>query len=35
VIADKIIELAGTGERYPDRLCERALKDIRRDPQLR
>jgi hypothetical protein len=29
-IADKIIELAKGGERNPDVLCERALKDIRR-----
>ena len=29
-IAIKIIELAKTGERNPDVLCERALKDIRR-----
>jgi hypothetical protein len=28
-IARKIIELAKTGERNPDLLCERALKDIR------
>jgi hypothetical protein len=28
-IANKIIELAKTGERNPDELCERALKDIR------
>jgi hypothetical protein len=28
-IAKKIIELAKTGERNPDRLCERALSDIR------
>jgi len=28
-IANKIIELAKTGERNPDLLCERALKDIR------
>jgi hypothetical protein len=28
-IANKIIELAKTGERSPDRLCERALEDIR------
>ena len=27
-IANKIIELAKTGERNPDRLCERALEDI-------
>jgi hypothetical protein len=27
-IANKIIELAKTGERNPDLLCERALKDI-------
>jgi len=27
-IAKKIIELAHTGERNPDRLCERALKDM-------
>jgi hypothetical protein len=32
-IARKIIEVAKTGERNPDLLCERALKDIRR-PQL-
>jgi hypothetical protein len=29
-IADKIIDLAKTGERNPDVLCEQALKDIRR-----
>jgi hypothetical protein len=29
-IADKIIELAKSGERNPDVLCEHALKDIRR-----
>ena len=28
-IAAKIIELAKAGERNPDVLCERALKDIR------
>ena len=28
-IANRIIELAKTGERNPDLLCERALKDIR------
>ena len=28
-IVIKIIELAKTGERNPDVLCERALKDIR------
>jgi len=28
-IANKIIEIAKTGERSPDLLCERALKDIR------
>jgi hypothetical protein len=28
-IASKIIELAKTGERKPDLLCERALEDIR------
>jgi hypothetical protein len=28
-IANKIIELAKTGERNPDLLCERALEDIR------
>jgi hypothetical protein len=28
-IANKIIELARTGERNPDLLCERALKEIR------
>lgn len=32
-IADKIINLAKTGERNPDVLCEQALKDIRR-PEL-
>jgi hypothetical protein len=29
-IADKIVDLAKTGERNPDVLCEQALKDIRR-----
>jgi hypothetical protein len=29
-IADKVIELAKVGERYPDVLCERVLEDIRR-----
>jgi len=33
VIANKIIELAKTGERNPDLLCERALEDIRQ-PQV-
>ena len=28
-IANQIIELAKTGERNPDVVCERALKDIR------
>ena len=28
-IANKIIELVKTGERSPDRLCERALEEIR------
>jgi hypothetical protein len=28
-IANKIIELAKTGERHPDLLCEHALQDIR------
>ena len=28
-IANKIIELAKTGERNPDLLCERALKEVR------
>jgi hypothetical protein len=32
-IAHKIIELAKTGERNPDLLCECALKDIRQ-PQV-
>ena len=32
-IATKLIELAEAGERNPDILCERALKDIRR-PQV-
>ena len=31
-IANKIIELAKTGERNPDLLCERALEDIRQPP---
>jgi hypothetical protein len=31
-IAAKIIELAGSGERNPDILCEQALQDIRRPP---
>jgi hypothetical protein len=29
VVARRIIELAKTGERNPDLLCERALKEIR------
>jgi len=33
-IANKIIELAKTGERNPDLLCERALEDIRQPPVL-
>ena len=33
-IANKIIELAKTGERNPDLLCEHALEDIR-EPQVR
>ena len=33
-IANKIIELAKTGERHSDRLCEGALKDIRPIAQL-
>jgi len=32
-IANKIIELAKTGERNPDLLCKRALEDIRQ-PQV-
>jgi hypothetical protein len=28
-IANKIIEIAKTGERNPDLLCEHALKEIR------
>ena len=32
-IANKIIELAKTGERNPDLLCECALKDIR-EPEV-
>jgi len=32
-IANKIIELAKTGERNPDQLCEHALKDVRQ-PEL-
>jgi hypothetical protein len=30
-IANKIIEIAKTGERNPDLLCERALKGIRQE----
>jgi hypothetical protein len=33
-IGDKIINLATTGERSPDWLCERALKEIRGYQQL-
>jgi len=32
-VANKIIELAKTGERNPDLLCEHALEDIRQ-PQV-
>jgi hypothetical protein len=32
IIAKKIIELAKAGERNPDLLCERALKDLREPP---
>jgi hypothetical protein len=32
-IATKLIALAKAGERNPDRLCEEALKDIRRPQQ--
>jgi hypothetical protein len=32
-IAKKVIALAKAGERNPDRLCEEALKDIRRPQQ--
>jgi hypothetical protein len=32
IIAKKIIELAKAGERNPDLLCERALKDLRESP---
>jgi hypothetical protein len=32
LIAKKIIELAKAGERNPDLLCERALKDLRESP---
>jgi hypothetical protein len=28
-IANKIVEVAKTGERHPDLLCERALEQIR------
>jgi hypothetical protein len=31
-IANKIIELGKTGERNPDVICERVLKDIRQPP---
>ena len=33
IVAKRIIELAKAGERNPDRLCEEALKDIRRPQQ--
>jgi hypothetical protein len=33
VLANKIIALAKAGERNPDRLCEEAVKDIRRPQQ--
>ena len=32
-IATKLITLAKAGERNPDRLCEEAVRDIRRPPQ--
>jgi hypothetical protein len=32
IIAKKIIELAKAGERNPDLLCERTLKDLRESP---
>jgi hypothetical protein len=32
IVAKKIIELAKAGERNPDLLCERALKDLRKPP---
>jgi hypothetical protein len=32
IVAKKIIELAKEGERNPDLLCERALKDLREPP---
>jgi hypothetical protein len=32
IIAKKIIELAKAGERNPDLLCERAVKDLRESP---
>jgi hypothetical protein len=31
-IANKVIELAKTGERNPDLLCEQALNDLRAPP---
>ena len=31
-IADKIIALAKAGERSPDALCERVLKEVRTEP---
>src|SRR5262245_10663717 len=34
LVAGKIIELANTGERNPDKLCERALIDLRRSERL-
>jgi hypothetical protein len=33
-IATKIIALAKAGERNPDVLCEQAVKDIRRPPDM-
>jgi hypothetical protein len=32
IIAGKIIQLAKEGERNPDLLCERALRDLRESP---
>jgi hypothetical protein len=32
IVAKTIIELAKAGERNPDLLCERALKDLREPP---
>jgi hypothetical protein len=34
IVADKIISLAKQGELDPDRLCERALNELRNSPPI-